>query len=591
MIYNIKSELKSYQKETVEWMKNQENEYNGGMILSEAGTGKSLCVIAFINSKKVTKKNDDKVLIVCPAGLIKNWTNEFMSHTDIDDNILFEYHGSSRIENFKKCKAKIIITSYNILEKDCYLQNIKWKKIILDEAHYIRNSKTKMSGAVMNLEGDSRWILTATPYFNGMNDYFAYFKFMFGVFENLKEWKKEYNNKDYKSIKALNELIKKHSIMYKKSDVLKEIPKTQYVDIGLNFTDVEREFYDALKNYCKIRIKKIYQQKINPKINTNALSNLMNSNMLTLLLRLRQCCDSFQNIKMERLKNAKTLKEATKLLYFYNSQRVLDEECPICYDEKADHIADPCGHKCCQKCWKQLKSKNCPMCRQEIIEIKHVNDHNLHEENTNEDKVVFQSSKIQKIKELTTKLLNDGKKVIIVSQWVTMIDLVKRSIETTEGTEDTEATEGTDGTIENNQDFSVVLDGRSSLEKRHQRVMKFQNDPNCRICYISLMSSAEGINLNASDSVIMVDEWFNEGKIKQVEERVSRIGQTSKRIIVYRIIINNSVEEGVRRRKRRRGRESRIIMDLCNEDDYKVESEERIMDNVIEDGGEGIMIK
>ena len=582
MIYNIKSELKSYQKETVEWMKNQESKYNGGMILSEAGTGKSLCVIAFINGNR--SKLDGKVLIVCPAGLIKNWTNEFISHTDIDNNMLFEYHGVSRIENFKKCEAKIIITSYNILEKDCYLQNIKWGKIILDEAHYIRNSKTKMSGAVMNLECNSKWILTATPYFNGMNDYFAYFKFMFGVFENLKEWKKEYNNKDYKSIKALNELIKKHSIMYKKSDVLKEIPKTEYVDIQLNFTNVEREFYDALKSYCKIRIKKIYQQKINPKINTNALSNLMNSNMLTLLLRLRQCCDSFQNIKMERLKNAKTLKEATKLLYFYNSQKVLDEECPICYDEKADHIADPCGHKCCQKCWKQLKSKNCPMCRQEIIEIKHVNDQNLHEENTNEDKVVFQSSKIQKIKELTNKLLNDGKKVIIVSQWVTMIDLVKRSIETTEATEATEATQGTDG-------ISVVLDGRSSLEKRHQRVMKFQNDPNCRICYISLMSSAEGINLNASDTVIMVDEWFNEGKIKQVEERVSRIGQVSGQIKVYRIIINNSVEEGVRKRKRRRGRESRIIMDLCNEDDYKVESEERIMDDVIEEGTEGIMIK
>lgn len=521
MNYKVKTSLKDYQNATVEWMMSHQQKYGGGMILSEAGTGKSLCIVSYLQKLKHVKK----VLIVCPAGLIKNWTNEFLIHTDIkatlNGELIYEYHGSKRNMNNN---SKIIITSYNILEKDPTLYKYNYDAIILDEAHYIRNTKTKMSTAVMQLTSTYKWVLTATPFFNNTNDFFGYFKFILGIFNNLTEWKREYN-KDFHSVKRLNELIKEHSVQYKKKDILKELPKSTEFEIDLEFSDIEREFYEALKSYSEARIKRIYETKMKMKVDKNKITKLLSSNVLTLLLRLRQCCDSFQNIKMKRLENTNSLSEATEVLKFYNTQCVIDNECPICYEEVADHIADPCGHKCCKGCWDLVKKDKCPMCRQDIISIDDINEKiitGISNTEKKEETLIFQSSKIKKIKQLVNDILERNEKVVIVSQWVTMLKLIKKTL--------------------NMDKHSVTLDGSVSIKNRHQYVSKFQNNSQCKICYISLMASAEGINLTAANNVILVDSWYNNSKMIQVSERVNRIGQT-KRVNIYKLKIKNSIED------------------------------------------------
>jgi DNA repair protein RAD5 len=566
-MFNVTTELKEYQKETVKWLVENEEKYGGGMVLSDAGVGKTLTMIKKLSiefgyQEKEMKKGS--VLIVCPASLIKNWKNEFNIHTDIKQEKLMEYHGSNRDEMLEKSKADIIITSYNILEKDVILQRKKYNTVILDEAHYIRNTKTKMSKSVMNLQAKCKWILTATPFFNNSNDYFSYFKFMFGNFDNLTEWKREYN-KDFQSVKKLNELIKKHSIQYKKKDVLSELPKKEYIEIMLDFSEIEREFYEGLRTYSEIRIKKIIEMKLRMKVDGNKLKSVMNSNILTLLLRLRQCCDSFQNIKMERIKNTKSLEEAVQLLKFYNTQKVIEEECPICYDESADEIADPCGHKCCKKCWKLLNKDTCPICRREINSINNINSEKNDSEfqnNSNSNYInVFQSSKIKKVNELINSILKKNEKVIIVSQWVTMLNLIKRS----------RLCSGEDKQVSN--DNYITLAGDISITKRHENITRFQEQSECNICYISLMASAEGINLTAANHVILVDSWYNNSKMLQVSERVNRIGQ-SRPVNIYKLKIKNSIEEKLEKRVYSKSNMSKLIMsNWCDKKNENVFSE------------------
>jgi len=553
-MFHIKTELKDYQKETVEWLIKNEEKYGGGMVLSDAGVGKTLTMIKKLSQDDNMKKSS--VLIVCPASLIKNWSKEFKIHTDIKEEKIMEYHGNNRNDILEKSEADIIITSYNILEKDIILQRKKYNTVILDEAHYIRNTKTKISKAVMNLQAKCKWILTATPFFNNSSDYFSYFKFMFGNFDSLTEWKKEYN-KDFQSVKKLNELIKKHSIQYKKKDVLSELPKKDYIEIMLDFSEIEREFYEGLRTYSEIRIKKLIEMKLRMKVDGNKLKSLMNSNILTLLLRLRQCCDSFQNIKMERIKNTKSLEEAVQLLKFYNTQKVIEEECPICYDESADEIADPCGHKCCKKCWKLLNKETCPICRREINSINNINIHsekkNDSDDNDNEMNV-FQSSKIKKVNELIDSILKKNEKVIIVSQWVTMLNLIKRSRLCY-------------------KDNYITLTGDISITKRHESIIRFQEQSECNICYISLMASAEGINLTAANHVILVDSWYNNSKMLQVSERVNRIGQT-RPVNIYKLKIRNSIEEKLEKRVYSKSNMSKLIMsNWCDKKNENVFSE------------------
>ena len=125
----------------------------------------------------------------------------------------------------------------------------------------------------MDLKCNYKWVITATPFFNNTNDFFAYFKFFLRTFENLKEWTREYN-KEYNSVKKLNELIKEHSVQYKKKDILKELPKSIEHHIELEFSDIEREFYEALKSYSAIRIKKLYETKMRMKVNKDKIKPL-----------------------------------------------------------------------------------------------------------------------------------------------------------------------------------------------------------------------------------------------------------------------------------------------------------------------------
>ena len=106
---------------------------------------------------------------------------------------------------------------------------------------------------------------------------------------------------------------------------------------------------------------------------------------------------------------------------------------------------------------------------------------------------------------------------------------------------------------------SITLDGSVSITKRHQYVSKFQNSSECKICYISLMASAEGINLTAANNVILVDSWYNNSKMIQVSERVNRIGQT-KPVNFYKLKIKKSIEDKMNKLIKGKSSLSKIII-------------------------------
>ena len=368
-----KTTFRDFQIVTVSRMLQFEKWFDGGFLLSEAGTGKTFCAIGMILQKRL------KTLIIVPAGLIDNWYNEFLKHTNVNSNTITKYYGPKRQELINN-DSLVYITSYSIVAREfdgntflkdtLFVQN--FERIILDEGHYIRNAGTGMSKALIHLSDINlnckKWVVTATPIFNSYKDTFAYFRFL--QLEGIDS-RKDFTNSITKSIdglKTLNEWIHKYSIKYTKEIVLKDLKEKNQIDININFNKLEQEFYDALYDYSQHRMKTLVK-KI--KIHSGSMKNLLYSSVLVFILRLKQACNSPWLIlnQMKRLQGSNCIQTGINRLNFFNDAKNLKEECTICYDAMADRILDPCGHKICSGCWLKMQNYdilNCHMCREFI---------------------------------------------------------------------------------------------------------------------------------------------------------------------------------------------------------------------------------
>lgn len=83
---------------------------------------------------------------------------------------------------YRLAKHDMVATTYSIVQNECEKSGpvfaIKWRRIILDEAHQVRNHKTLTSIAVCRLSGKARWCLTGTPVHNKEEDLYGLLKFL-----------------------------------------------------------------------------------------------------------------------------------------------------------------------------------------------------------------------------------------------------------------------------------------------------------------------------------------------------------------------------------------------------------------------------
>lgn len=581
-MYELNTELKQFQKKTVKWMLDHESKYDGGLLLNEAGLGKSICVVSTIINSPV------KTLIICPAGLIDNWINEIKIHSNIQMEQIVKYYGTGRhdtkddtkketkeetkedtkedkAENTKKDKI-IYVTSYSIISREfmgkdfikkSIFNKIKFGRIVLDEAHYIRNTYSEVNKSVTFLGGlyginIKKWVVTATPIFNSQNDMFSYFRFLGleGV-DTKSDWNRMIS-KSLDGFETLNNWIDKYGISMKKAMVLKELTdKTENV-MELNFTSLESEFYNALKDYSQIRMKTIIKRinNLNRKVFDDvngSMRKILHNNVMVYILRLKQACNSPWLIfeRMNRLKDINSIEDAIVKLQYYNSSLNMEEECPICYDTTANYIANPCGHKCCEQCWNKMFNVgivNCPKCREYVEEIKCIKaiEDKAIEDNAIEDKAIEDNAikdeidikntaKISKIVDITLDVIKKNEKIIIVSQWVSMLNIIRRVFDK-------------HPTLSKMKYIS--LQGDMPLKNRTVAIKEFESNENVQICFVSLMSSAEGINLVSANHLILVDSWWNNSKMSQVMDRIHRIGQ-KKAVHIYKFQIKSSIEEQI----------------------------------------------
>ncbi|MGH7271355.1 MAG: DEAD/DEAH box helicase, partial [Polyangiaceae bacterium] len=133
------------------------------------------------------------------------------------------------------------------------------------------------------------------------------------------------------------------------------------------------------------------------------------------------------------------------------------------------------------------------------------------------------SGKLVALRELVQTCVAGGHRVLIFSQFVSMLSLIKRAMDE-------------DGVL------YEYLDG--STKDRQGCVERFQREDGPPLFLISLKAGGSGLNLTAADTVIHFDPWWNPAVEDQATDRAHRIGQT-KVVTNYRLVAKGTIEEKI----------------------------------------------
>jgi len=133
------------------------------------------------------------------------------------------------------------------------------------------------------------------------------------------------------------------------------------------------------------------------------------------------------------------------------------------------------------------------------------------------------SAKLELLDELLREAIDGGHRVLIFSQFVTMLQLMKTALDAEEIP-------------------YCYLDGQT--KERMRVVDRFQDDPQVPVFLISLKAGGVGLNLTGADTVVHFDPWWNPAVEAQATDRAHRIGQ-EKVVTAYKLITRGTVEEKI----------------------------------------------
>jgi len=146
----------------------------------------------------------------------------------------------------------------------------------------------------------------------------------------------------------------------------------------------------------------------------------------------------------------------------------------------------------------------------------------------NDDLRNAESAKVNALLDLLEPVMDEGHKVLVFSQFVTMLDILRSTVEQRGWTH-------------------FYLAGET--ENRGELVEKFQDSKGAAVFLISLKAGGFGLNLTAASYVVLFDPWWNPAVEMQAIDRTHRIGQTSK-VMAYRLLMKDSIEQKIRQLQR-----------------------------------------
>ncbi|KAI9696843.1 MAG: hypothetical protein M1836_005205 [Candelina mexicana] len=589
----------------------------GGILADMMGLGKTLSILSLIVSTLDESqswaeerpppqqtpedvpllRNSKTTLLVSPLSTIANWEEQIKTHIQPGTLKYHIYHGPNRCTDVNElAEYDVVITTYQIVlsqflkqgksGKNPLLQT-NWFRIVLDEAHTIREQSTKQSQAICCLIAQRRWAVTGTPIQNRLDDLGALIKFL-----RIKPFDEKggftqfilspFKMADPEILPKLRLLVDSITLRRHKDRI--NLPARHDQLVRLKFSDEERSLYDWFAKDSDSKMRAVTNDK-------KKLGGRVYVHILRAILRLRLFCAhgkellSDEDMKMTEgfsMNNAIDLedendekpalppKQAYDMLNLLKQsgadncaqcQRKIGpkeqpiEDTPSDKDETIGYMT-PCYQILCIHCISAFKDTVqqiatadnhvvCPLCEQyvrisyfELKQGKVEEDEDARLMARDNPRLAKQMGRYggphTKTKALIAALheshaesmMNPDErpiKSVIFSGWTSHLDLLQIA-------------------LEDNKIAFVRLDGKMSRIKRSAALDAFRDDPSITVILVSIMAGGLGLNLTTANKVYVMEPQFNPAAEAQAIDRVHRLGQT-REVTATRFIMDESFEE------------------------------------------------
>lgn len=171
--------LRSYQAESMAWLRFLDGAGLGGCLALDMGLGKTPTMLAHLRLCKAS--GTGAALVIAPPAVVGNWAAEAKKFTP-DLNVAV-HHGANRADVSKleslAALNDVVITTYGTAVRDIDgLEKVRWARVVLDEAQIIKNPTSDTAQQLRRLDARSRVALTGTPIENGLGDLWAIMDFV-----------------------------------------------------------------------------------------------------------------------------------------------------------------------------------------------------------------------------------------------------------------------------------------------------------------------------------------------------------------------------------------------------------------------------
>ena len=278
-------QMRDYQITGLNWLISLHSNGKNGILADEMGLGKTLQTISMLGYlKNIRPIEGSHYLVITPLSTLENWINEFAKWCP---SLKIVSISGDKVKREEIIKTKIFgrsadwdvcVTTYEMAIKEKgALKRINWRYFVIDEAHRIKNEKSKLSEVVRQFKASNRLLITGTPLQNNLNELFALLNFISpDNFNSQEEFDASFNNGSDtdECLARLHAELQPFILRRLKSVVEKKLKPKIELKIYTGLSPIQRELY------TKILMKDV---KI---LNGGGKMRIQN-----VMMELRKCCN------------------------------------------------------------------------------------------------------------------------------------------------------------------------------------------------------------------------------------------------------------------------------------------------------------